>query len=109
MASFSSYLALISFISSQLLTLSHTLWKNKYCDKETKEADVAIFSIFLFDSNNRYSFQLEFIVVKFLRLSDLRARTWVKLVLEDKNQSGNKGENNWGLKPGHQNWEDTTI
>ena len=77
----------------------------RYEEKEGKEADVAIFSIFLFVSNSKYSFQLEFIVVKFLRLSDLRARTCIKLVLEDKN----KGENNWGLKPGHQNLEDTTI
>lgn len=48
-------------------------------------------------------------MVKFLRLSDLRGRTCVKLVLEGKNQSENKGENNWGLKPDHQNLEDTSI
>lgn len=35
-------------------------------------------------------FQLEFIVVKFLR-----GRAFAKFVLEDKNQSKNKGEDNW--------------
>lgn len=40
-------------------------------------------------------FQLEFIVMKFLRLSSWKERAIVKFVLEDKNQSKNKWEDNW--------------
>lgn len=53
-------------------------------------------------------FPPEFIVVKFMRLSDWRGRAFPKFVLEDKNQSGNKGRIT-GLKPGLQNLESTRF
>ena len=40
-------------------------------------------------------FQPEFMVVKFLRLSNWKERAFVKFVLEDRNQSENKSEDNW--------------
>lgn len=81
---------------------------NKY-HEETEQASVAIFSTFFFVPGRDVPFQLEFIVVKFLRLSNWRGRAFAKFVLGDKNQNGNKEEDNWGLKSGYQNLEHTAI